>query len=64
MFSPSRSGTPLIDRLPSLLRVRCETPHLVLPSPDLYCPEGDGHGFASGTVAHMFEATLALRYPD
>ena len=36
---------------------------LVLPNPDLIYPEGDGFGFASGTVAAMFEAALALRYP-
>ena len=42
---------------------RGETPHLVLPNPDVIYPEGDGYGFASGAVALMFEAAMALRYP-
>ena len=42
---------------------RDETPHLVLPNPDVIYPEGDGYGFASGAVALMFEAAMALRYP-
>ena len=41
---------------------RGETPHLVLPNPDIIYPEEDGFGFASGAVALMFEAALALRY--
>ena len=41
---------------------RGETPHLVLPNPDVIYPEGDGYGFASGAVALMFEAAMALRY--
>ena len=40
-----------------------ETPHLVLPNPDVIYPEGEGFGFASGAVALMFEAAIALRYP-
>lgn len=43
---------------------RGETLRLVVPNPDLYYPEKDGFGFASGSVAGMFEAALALRYPD
>ena len=39
-------------------------PILILPNPDLIYPSGEGFGFASGTVAQMFEAALALRYPD
>ena len=42
---------------------RDETPHLVLPNPDVIYPEGEGFGFASGGVALMFEAAMALRYP-
>ena len=42
---------------------RGETPRLVLPNPDVIYPEGDGYGFASGAVALMFEAAMALRYP-
>ena len=37
---------------------------LVLPNPDLIYPEGDGFGFASGSVALIFESALELRYPD
>ena len=43
---------------------RGETPHLVLPNPDVIYPEGDGFGFASGAVALMFESAMALRYPS
>ena len=42
---------------------RGETPHLVLPNPDVIYPEGEGFGFASGAVALMFESAMALRYP-
>ena len=41
---------------------RGETPHLILPNPDVISPEGDGFGFASGAVAQMFESALAQRY--
>ncbi len=41
-----------------------QTPRLILPNPDLIYPEGEGFGFASGSVALMFESALALRYPD
>ena len=41
-----------------------DAPRLILPNPDLIYPEGAGFGFASGTVAAMFESALALRYPD
>ncbi len=38
---------------------------LVVPNPDLIYPAGDERfGIASGSVALMFEAALALRYPD
>lgn len=37
---------------------------LVLPNPDLIYPEGEGFGFASGSVALIFESALELRYPD
>ncbi len=48
----------LFRRIDTGLEVR-----LVLPNPDLIYPDGDGFGFASGSVAAMFEAALALRYP-
>jgi ribonucleotide monophosphatase NagD (HAD superfamily) len=39
--------------------------HLVLPNPDLIYPKADkGYGFASGSIALIFEAALQLRYPD
>ncbi len=41
-----------------------DTPRLILPNPDLIYPRVPGFGFASGTVAAMFESALALRYPD
>jgi ribonucleotide monophosphatase NagD (HAD superfamily) len=40
------------------------TPHLVLPNPDILYPNGaNAFGFAAGSVALMFEAALARRYP-
>ena len=39
--------------------------HLILPNPDLIYPKDDQNfGFASGSMALMFEAALNLRYPD
>ena len=37
---------------------------LVLPNPDLIYPEGEDFGFASGSVALIFESAFQLRYPD
>lgn len=65
-----QDGFPFLDATRAVLTTlfrkldRGETPRLVVPNPDLYYPERDGFGFASGTVAGMFEAALALRYPD
>ena len=40
------------------------TVHLVLPNPDRFYPAAaDGFGFASGSVAAMFEAAIEARYP-
>jgi HAD superfamily hydrolase (TIGR01450 family) len=53
--------------LSSLIRRldRGERTHLVLPNPDLIFPRGhDRFGIAAGSVAMLFEAALALRYPD
>lgn len=61
-------GFPFLEAtsavLSNLLRKidRGETPHLLLPNPDVIYPEGDGFGFASGAVALMFESALAQRY--
>lgn len=42
-----------------------EDVHLILPNPDLIYPKADQNfGFASGSIALMFEAALNLRYPD
>lgn len=39
--------------------------HLILPNPDLIYPKGGrSFGFGAGSVAGMFEAALALRYPQ
>ena len=43
---------------------RGDTPHLVVPNPDLIYPEGDGFSFASGALAGMFESALDQRYRD
>lgn len=65
-----QDGFPFLEATTAVLTTlfrkldRGETPRLVVPNPDLYYPEKDGFGFASGTVAAMFEAALALRYPD
>jgi len=38
--------------------------HLILPNPDLLFPKGgQAFGFGAGSIAGMFEAALALRYP-
>ena len=65
-----QDGFPFLDTTGAVLTTlfrkldRGDTPRLVVPNPDLYYPERDGFGFASGAVAGMFEAALALRYPD
>jgi len=42
-----------------------EDVHLILPNQDLIYPKADQNfGFASGSIALMFEAALHLRYPD
>ena len=64
-----QDGFPFLDATRAVLTTlfrkldRGEAPRLVVPNPDLYYPEKDGFGFASGTVAGMFESALALRYP-
>ena len=65
-----QDGFPFLDATRAVLTTlfrkldRGDTPRLVVPNPDLYYPEKDGFGFASGTVAGMFESALALRHPD
>ena len=64
-----QDGFPFLDATAAVLTTlfrqldRGDTPRLVVPNPDLYYPDKDGFGFASGAVAGMFEAALALRYP-
>jgi ribonucleotide monophosphatase NagD (HAD superfamily) len=64
------SGFPFlegVDRaLSSLYRMldRGGRVHLVVPNPDLVYPRAGGDfGIAAGSMALMFEAALALRYP-
>ena len=52
--------TRLFDKLD-----RGQGVELVLPNPDLIFPKGAGHfGFASGSIAAMFETALRGRYGD
>lgn len=65
-----QSGFPFLEAADILLSALFrkidagESVRLILPNPDLIYPEGDGFGFASGSVAMIFESALALRYPD
>ncbi len=66
----NQSGYPFLETvdaaLSTLFRLldHHQHVHLVLPNPDLFYPEADGgFGFASGSVAAMFEAALQARYP-
>ena len=65
------SGFPFLETVDAVLSAliarldRGEAVHLVLPNPDLIYPKADrGFGIASGSLALLFEAALALRYPD
>lgn len=64
------SGYPFLETLDTVLGGLFEKldhgddVHLVLPNPDLIYPKADrGFGFASGSIAHIFEAALQRRYP-
>ena len=65
-----QSGFPFLEAADTILSALFrkidagESVRLILPNPDLIYPEGDGFGFASGSVALIFESALALRYPD
>ena len=65
-----QSGFPFLEAADTVLSALFrkidagESVSLILPNPDLIYPEGDGFGFASGSVALIFESALALRYPD
>jgi HAD superfamily hydrolase (TIGR01450 family) len=65
------SGFPFLDWMDATLTMLIRqidagrTPHLLLPNPDILYPNGtDAFGFAAGSVALMFEAALARRYPQ
>jgi HAD superfamily hydrolase (TIGR01450 family) len=64
------SGFPFLETvdatLTNLIRLidGGRAPRLLLPNPDILYPDGIGaFGFAAGSVALMFEAALARRYP-
>jgi HAD superfamily hydrolase (TIGR01450 family) len=63
------SGFPFLETVDGVLSALFRafdagrTVHLVCPNPDLVYPSGNGFGIASGSVAGMLEAVLALRYP-
>ena len=65
-----QSGFPFLETANTMLSALFRLidsgrpPRLILPNPDLIYPSGTGFGFASGSVAQMFESALALRYPD
>ncbi len=65
-----QDGFPFLDATRAVLSTllhkidRGETPHLVVPNPDLIYPIRGGFGFASGPVAQIVEAVIALRYPE
>lgn len=65
------SGFPFLDWMDATLTVLIRqidagrTPRLLLPNPDILYPNGtNAFGFAAGSVALMFEAALARRYPQ
>jgi len=65
------SGFPFLETVDAVLSAliarldRDEAVRLVLPNPDLIYPKADrGFGIASGSLALLFEAALALRYPN
>ena len=63
------SGFPFLETVDAVLSALFRafdagrTVHLVCPNPDLVYPSAAGFGIASGSVAGMLEAALALRYP-
>jgi HAD superfamily hydrolase (TIGR01450 family) len=64
------SGYPFLDTADAALTTLFRqldlgrTVHLLLPNPDrVYPAAADGFGFASGSVAAMFEAAIEARYP-
>lgn len=65
------AGFPFLETVDKVLTTLCRLldtgskVHLVLPNPDLIYPKDDNKlGVAAGSIAAMFEATLAMRYPE
>ncbi|MCP4691099.1 MAG: HAD-IA family hydrolase [Desulfobacterales bacterium] len=65
------AGFPFLETLDAVLTAlihkmaRQEEVHLVLPNPDLIYPKTDqAFGFASGSIAGMFEKALRFQRPD
>lgn len=65
-----QSGFPFLETMDQvmsdLFRMidQGENVRLILPNPDLIYPDGDGFGFASASIALLFESALKLRYPE
>jgi ribonucleotide monophosphatase NagD (HAD superfamily) len=64
-------GFPFLETIEAVFSAICRAMdggrrvHLILPNPDLIYPKGgQSFGFGAGSVAGMFEAALALRYPQ
>jgi HAD superfamily hydrolase (TIGR01450 family) len=63
-------GYPFLETIEAAFSSLCRamdderSVHLILPNPDLLFPKGgQAFGFGAGSIASMFEAALALRYP-
>ena len=65
-----QSGFPFLETMDQvmsdLFRMidQGENVRFILPNPDLIYPDGDGFGFASASIALLFESALKLRYPE
>lgn len=64
-------GYPFLETIEAAFSSLCRamdekrSMHLILPNPDLIFPKGEqAFGFGAGSIAGMFEAALALRYPQ
>lgn len=69
VVAADESGFPFVETVDAVLSALVRgfdagrTLRLVCPNPDLVYPTPGGFGIASGTVALILEAALALRYP-
>lgn len=64
-------GYPFLETIEAVFSSLCRAMdnqrrvHLILPNPDLIFPMGgQAFGFGAGSIAGMFEAALAVRYPN